>query len=177
MIAAVEGVEQGGCRCPDLGENLCVGGSGGSVVWVEDVGDDTTHWEGFGQISPQGVPQADGMTTSERSGRWMGVSTTGGSDGGGGITGGGDLRLPPPEQSLTVNCNQVHYGTVSRRGEVSRGGLGRDVDSNSGGVTDREGGGDGRDGDGDGLNRWEDTAEKVILGTKPNSPFAYASGL
>ena len=72
--AAVSGAEQGGSGCPDLGEDLRDGGSGGHALRVGDVGNDTTHWEGFGRITPQGVPQADGETTLDRMGWWMGVS-------------------------------------------------------------------------------------------------------
>ena len=40
------------------------GGCLGSFsVWVKDMGDDTIHWEGFGQIPPQVGPQADGTAT------------------------------------------------------------------------------------------------------------------
>ena len=53
----VQCVEQGGRRCPDLRENLRGGGSGGIYVRVGDVNDDTTHWEGFGRITPQGCQQ------------------------------------------------------------------------------------------------------------------------
>ena len=67
MGASVQGVNQGGCICPDLGENLHGGVSGGPNVWVRDVGDDTAHWEGLGRIPPQGGLQADGTTTLERS--------------------------------------------------------------------------------------------------------------
>ena len=109
----VQGVEQGGCRYLDLGENLSGGGSGGPDLRVGDVGDDTIYWENFGQISPQGGPQDDRKTTSERTGWWMVLSTDIGSDGGGRITGGLDLRLLLPEHSRTVHCDQVHYGPVS----------------------------------------------------------------
>ena len=80
------------------------------------MGDDTAHWEVFDRIQLQGGPQADGKTTSERTGWWMGVSPAGGCDGGGGVTGGGDLRLPPLEHSHTVHCGQSHYGPVSSGG-------------------------------------------------------------
>ena len=58
---------------------------------------------GFGQIPPQSVPQSDGETNLERTGRWMVVSPAGGSDGGGRIIGGGDLRLLLLEHSHTVH--------------------------------------------------------------------------
>ena len=54
--AAVYGVDQVGCRCPDLGGNVRGGGSGGHAVQLGDVVDDTMHWEGVGRISPQGGP-------------------------------------------------------------------------------------------------------------------------
>ena len=43
MGAAVQGVEQGGRRLLDLGENLHDGGSGGSIVLVVDVGAGTVY--------------------------------------------------------------------------------------------------------------------------------------
>ena len=46
----------------------------------------------------------------------MGLSPAGGRDGEGGIEGGGDLRLPSPEHSRTVYCDQAHYGPVSGGG-------------------------------------------------------------
>ena len=73
-------------------------------------------------------------------GRLMGVSPADGRDGGDRITGCGDLRLPPPQYSCTVHCNQTHYGPVSSRQAASgvkgcqalvqtgRLGLGWDVD-------------------------------------------------
>ena len=60
----VYGVGQGGRGCPYLGENLRGGGSGGSVVWVGDVDDDTAHWVDSGRIPSQGGPQADRVATS-----------------------------------------------------------------------------------------------------------------
>ena len=47
------------------------------------------------------------------------------------------------------------------------------------GELDRERGGRVRDGEGyrDRINRWEDNAANVILGTEPNAPLAYATGL
>ena len=88
-------IEQEGCGCLDLGENLCNGVSEGHAVWVRDMGDNTAHWEGLGRIPSQGGPQADGKITSEKIGGWMGVYPNGGRDDGGGITGGEDLHLLP----------------------------------------------------------------------------------
>ena len=48
----------------------------------------------------------------ERDGGWI-YPPTGGCDGGGGFTGGGDLRLPPPEHSCTVYCDNADYGPMS----------------------------------------------------------------
>ena len=63
MGTTVQGVGKGGQGCPELGNNLRGGGTGGPAVWVGDVGDDTENWEGVGRISPQGEPQADGTAT------------------------------------------------------------------------------------------------------------------
>ena len=89
--ADFHGVEQGGCGCPELGENLFGSGSGGHAVQVRDVGNDTVRWEFWGHIPPQGASQADGTTTSEREGRYMFVSPNDRSDGVVIITGGGYL--------------------------------------------------------------------------------------
>ena len=116
----------------------------------------------------------------------MGPSTAVGRDGRGVISGGGDLRLPPPENSCTVYCDQAHYGPVSggraeagvKGGQEVVGsgwtGFGGDMDGSSQGGTD--GGGGGRDGYRDGLSRWEDNVAHVNLGTEPNTPLAYALG-
>ena len=93
----VQGVEQVGCVCPDLGGGLYGSGSGGYFVWVGDMGDDTAHWEGFERIPPKGGPQADGTTTSERSGRRVGVSPAGGNNGRDKVTGGLYLSLLLPD--------------------------------------------------------------------------------
>ena len=66
MGATIQCVEKGGCGCSELGKNLCGGGTGGSAVWVGNMGDGTAHWEGIEHIPPQGVPQADGKLTSEK---------------------------------------------------------------------------------------------------------------
>ena len=91
----------------------------------------------------------------------MGTNTDGGHYGGSGTSGGEYLRLPPPEKSHTVYCDQAHYGPVYGGGAETRatcvqvvvvkgqGVYGGDVDGQSRGGTDRWGGGDGRGGDGD----------------------------
>ena len=96
MGTAVKGVDQEGCGCLELRENLCSGGSDGPAVRVGDVGDDTTHWEGFGRILPQDCPQDDDTTISERRDSGWVYPPLMEAMGGGGITGGGYLRLPPP---------------------------------------------------------------------------------
>ena len=68
-------------------------------------------------------------------------------------------------------------GEQSVVGEV-RLGLGGDADGGSGGGTGGGGGGDGRYGNIDRqLIRWEDNVSNLILGTDPNDPLAYDTGL
>ena len=81
------------------------------------------------------------------------------------ITGGEDLCLLPPEHSLTVYCDQAHYGPVSGGGVedgvkgvqlvvgAGRIRLGGDADGGLGGGTDEGGGGYRRYRDGDVLDR------------------------
>ena len=89
------------------------GGTGSFYVWFGDAGKDTTHWEEFGRIPPQGGPKADGMATTDEYCWEVGVSPAGKGDVGGGVTGGGDLRLLLPEHSCTVHCNHAHYVPMS----------------------------------------------------------------
>ena len=166
MCATVHGVGKGGRGCPDLGDNLHGGGSGGYVVWFRDVGNDTAHWGASEMIPSQGGPQADGAATSERKVQWVSISPAGGSDDRCRIIGGGDLRLPPSENSHTLYCGQAHYGPVSGGGEASgitdgqvvvgigRPGLKGYAYKVSGGGTDGGGVEDGRDSGRDGLNKW-----------------------
>ena len=126
----------------------------------------TAHQEGVGKIPLQGRPQADGETTSDKTGQWMVVSPDGGSNGRVGITGVGGLHILPPEHSRTVNCDQAHCIPVSGGGRKDRVkgvqsmvgsgrlGLGGDVDDGLGGKTDGQGEVDGQDGDKDRLNWW-----------------------
>ena len=64
-----EGAGKRGCGCPHLGPDILFDVPVGIFVWVRDVVDDPTHWEGVGRIPPQGVPQADREATSAREGR------------------------------------------------------------------------------------------------------------
>ena len=97
----------------DLRPYLLGGGPVGHAVWVRDVGCDLLHWEGFGWITSQGDPKAHGEATLARKGWRMGISPAGVHNGRGNTAGSEDVRLPPPKQSCTVYCNQVHYGTVA----------------------------------------------------------------
>ena len=50
----------------------------------------------------------------------MGIPPSGFRNCRGDTAGSEDLRLPPPEQSCTVYCDQAHYGTVAGRGAYTR---------------------------------------------------------
>ena len=65
MGATDQGVGKRGRGFQDLGKDLCGSGRESFSVWVRYVGDDTMHWEGFGSIPPQGVPQDDGTANTE----------------------------------------------------------------------------------------------------------------
>ena len=65
----------------------------------------SAYEEGFGQIPPQGGPQAERKTTAERTGWRMGLPLSGGYVVGGWLAGGGYLSLPSPEHSCTVYCD------------------------------------------------------------------------
>ena len=54
--ASDQGVGKRGHGLSDLGKDICGGGTISLAVWVGDVGDDTTHWEGSEWIPPQGDP-------------------------------------------------------------------------------------------------------------------------
>ena len=99
----------------DLGPELLASGPVGRALQVEDVGDDTPHWEGFGWIPPQVGPQADREATSERkglTGRRIGIPPSEDHNGGGGIAGIRYLCLLSPEHSITDYFDQDHYGPV-----------------------------------------------------------------
>ena len=49
----------------------------------------------------------------------MEIPPAGGHNGGDETVGGGDLHLPPPEHSRTVQCKQAHYGPVSGSGAAT----------------------------------------------------------
>ena len=116
MGAAVLGAEQGVIRRPDLGEDLRCSGSFVHALRVGDVGNDTTHRFYFEWNTPQGYPKSDRETTSERTGRWMGVSPAGEIYVRVSITRGGYLNLLLSEKSHTVHYGQVHYEPVSGGG-------------------------------------------------------------
>ena len=68
MGVAVQGVDQGRCGCPYLGEDLRGSDASGHALLVRDVVNVTVSCEGFGRIPPQGDPQADSDTTSDKMG-------------------------------------------------------------------------------------------------------------
>ena len=148
------------------------------------------HWEGFGQIPPQGGPKDDREVTSAREVRHVGIPPAGARDGGGVNAGGGDLHLPPIEQGCTFYCYQDHYGPVSGGREETRskgvqevvrtglGGYGGDVDGGLVRGSDEGGGGGDRwDLDRYRLSWWEDNVANFNLGTDHNSPLVYAPRL
>ena len=114
--AADEGAEQGRCVCPDLVPDLLGGGPVGHAVQVGDVYHDSPNWEGLGQIPQQGGLQDEGGGNSVRKGEHTGIPPAGGRDDRYGTAGGRYLRIPPPEHSCTVYCDQDHYGPVSNGG-------------------------------------------------------------
>ena len=139
---ADDGVEQGGCRWTDLRPDLLGGGPVGHAVWVGDVGFDLPHWEFFGQITSQGDPKAHREATLARKVWRMGIPPSGFRNGRGDTSVSEDVRLPPPEQSCTVYCNQAHCGTVTGSGAYTRfkdniavegaGWIGREKDADGG---------------------------------------------
>ena len=166
MGKADTGIEQVGGEYPDLRPDILGCGSVGPVVWFRDMGDDASHQEGVGWITPQGGPQAYREATSEREVRSVDIPPTGGRDGRSRTIVGGDLCIPPPENGHTVHCNKAHYGPVSGGGAdtganyiqvvvgTGWGACGRDADGGLRGRTGVGGRGDGQDGDGDGFNWW-----------------------
>ena len=75
----------GGRHTTGLRDVLQGGGTGGSSIWVGDVGDDPPHGKGPGKFPSQGR-QADYGEAAKATGGWgLGVTTTGDSNGGGGV--------------------------------------------------------------------------------------------
>ena len=66
---------------------------------------DAAYEEGVGQITPQDVPQADRMATTEGLVRRLVLPNSGGCDGGSGVAGYGDLRLRLPEHISAICCD------------------------------------------------------------------------
>ena len=148
MRATDKGARKREVGCLDLSPDLLGAGSVGHALLVRDMGHEPTNREGFGRITPQGGPQADGEATLAMEVRCVDIPSGGGCDGIGGPSGGGYLLLPPPENSDTVYCDQAYYGPVSGgRSEngatdpqavvgARRVGYGGDANSGSGGGTD-----------------------------------------
>ena len=61
------------CVCPDLGPDIIGGWYSRCFLQVGDVGDDRNHWEGVGQILPEGGPQANVVSTSAREGCYVAI--------------------------------------------------------------------------------------------------------
>ena len=74
------GLDKGGGRLPDLGPDKLGGGAVGTSIYIQDVGDDATHWEGVGQIPPQGGPQADREAILYREVNILDILPAGGRD-------------------------------------------------------------------------------------------------
>ena len=88
MGTCVEGTGVGGCIRQDVGEFLQVSGTGGTTLWIVDVGDVPMHLEEVERVSPPGDTATD-RAADDMSGGWeLGVPTFGGSYGGGGHRGG-----------------------------------------------------------------------------------------
>ena len=107
------GVGKRGSIWTDVGGFIYGKCSGSPGVWVRDVSYVTAHWEYLGQIPPQGGTYTDGESTTEGAVWYVRLTPNVWGEGGGAPTWGGDLRLPPPEHSLSVHQDQVHYGPVS----------------------------------------------------------------
>ena len=60
MGKADEGAKLGGRGCPEIRTDLLGGGPFGHAVQVRDIGHNPPHWEGVGQITPQGILQDEG---------------------------------------------------------------------------------------------------------------------
>ena len=64
MGAAEKGVGERGRGHPDF-RNVTHGSCTGSlIIWFGDVRDVPTHWEDFGQLPQQGVPQTEWTATA-----------------------------------------------------------------------------------------------------------------
>ena len=77
MGATDESSGKRGCRCLYLGTNILGNGTVSVGVWVGDMGDDPTHWEGVGRIPPQGGPQADGEAALAGEGQCVDINPAG----------------------------------------------------------------------------------------------------
>ena len=110
------GAGKAGRICPDVGDVLCHGGSGGTSLQVVDVGYIPIHWEDAGHIPLSGGQQTDGSAYKEEAGWDVVLTPTSKGNGGGEHKGGEDIRLPTPEQCRTIYFNKAHYGPVSGSG-------------------------------------------------------------
>ena len=98
-------------------------------------------------------------------GRSFGLPSYGGCDVGGGVAGFGDLRIPSPEYSSAIYCNQAHYGPVSGGEKEARDKGGNAVVGTGGFLFggDVDGGlGDGSDGGDRGEGWYRDCGRKLV---------------
>ena len=68
MGAVVAGVGKGGVRCLDYGDVSCHCGSGGTSLWVGNMGCVPTHWEDTKQPPPLGGMHTDSNESKEEAG-------------------------------------------------------------------------------------------------------------
>ena len=88
-----------------IGTYLIGGGAIGPAIQVIDMSPDSAYEGGFGRIPPQGVPQADGLSTVKGLVWSLGLPTSGSCHGGSGVAGDGDSRLRLPEHSSAIYCD------------------------------------------------------------------------
>ena len=100
-------LEQGGGRFPELRPNIIGGDSVGPLVWVGDVGDDSVHQEGVGQIPPQGGPQTEREATPEKERRSVDTTPAGGRDYGSRNAVGIIATRPIMDLCLAAKCRPV----------------------------------------------------------------------
>ena len=94
----------------------------GANLRIVGVGDVSTHQEDAVQISPPGGMPTEGASAETSGGRELVLPPTGYGNSIGELGVGGYICCLPPEQRITVNCNQTHHGSVSGGKSVTWGG-------------------------------------------------------
>ena len=122
MGPPVEGYWTRGRICLGLGYFLHGGEEGDPTLWIVGVGDFSTHQEDAVQISPPGGMPTEGASAETSGGRELVLPPTGYGNSIGELGVGGYICCLPPEQRITVNCNQTHHGSVSGGKSVTWGG-------------------------------------------------------